>query len=377
MQATGGRISTTARWPERLHHVATLLRAEAAAVVTLTADGARAVFAYRIDPETDWRALLGAAVVERASRSSVPVTTALPAGRWDDHSAFALLVRLDTLATPALLCVLRHAVPFDPIEVQSGESAAVLLGIGLPESRAAEAPDARRVAATIARLEREEARVGDAPIRVLVAEGQPATRLGLRRLLAEAGLTVVADCATLAEAMAMLPDVRADVALMDLGLSDAPGPGAITRLAAAAPAVPIVAFGDGALARAALAAGARGFLRKDAPPERVVAALRGATTGLITFGIADAALVRAPSERDASAAPPPTLSLAHSKEHLTARELDLLRYLAQGYTNKEIARAMALAEDTVKKAVQTVIAKLGATDRTHAVVIALRTALIE
>jgi len=61
---------------------------------------------------------------------------------------------------------------------------------------------------------------------------------------------------------------------------------------------------------------------------------------------------------------------------MSARELELLRYLAEGYTNKEIARAMVLAEDTVKKGVQTLIAKLGATDRTHAVVLALRTALI-
>ena len=55
----------------------------------------------------------------------------------------------------------------------------------------------------------------------------------------------------------------------------------------------------------------------------------------------------------------------------------LLKYLAEGYTNKEIARAMVLAEDTVKKAVQTLIAKLGATDRTHAVVLALRSDLIQ
>ncbi len=98
---------------------------------------------------------------------------------------------------------------------------------------------------------------------------------------------------------------------------------------------------------------------------------------MISFSTADASLVGAASHREPSAAPGPLSGPAHSKEHLTARELDLLRFLAQGYTNKEIARAMVLAEDTVKKAVQTVIAKLGATDRTHAVVIALRTSLIE
>src|SRR5262249_48970498 len=65
------------------------------------------------------------------------------------------------------------------------------------------------------------------------------------------------------------------------------------------------------------------------------------------------------------------------REPLTPRELELLRYLAEGNTTKEIARAMVLAEDTVKTGVQTLIAKLGATDRTHAVVLALRRHLIE
>ncbi|MGH2798175.1 MAG: response regulator transcription factor, partial [Thermoleophilaceae bacterium] len=64
-------------------------------------------------------------------------------------------------------------------------------------------------------------------------------------------------------------------------------------------------------------------------------------------------------------------------EPLTERDLGILRHLAEGDTNKEIARALMLAEDTVKKGVQAVIAKLGATDRTHAVVVALRTGLIE
>ena len=75
---------------------------------------------------------------------------------------------------------------------------------------------------------------------------------------------------------------------------------------------------------------------------------------------------------------PANLALGgRASEPLTPRELELLRYLAEGYTNKEIARAMVLAEDTVKKGVQTLIAKLGATDRTHAVVLALRRHLIE
>jgi DNA-binding NarL/FixJ family response regulator len=76
---------------------------------------------------------------------------------------------------------------------------------------------------------------------------------------------------------------------------------------------------------------------------------------------------------------PPNGSGESSSPHepLTPRELELLRYMAEGYTNKEVARAMVLAEDTVKKGVQMLIAKLGAADRTHAVVLALRNHLIE
>lgn len=88
--------------------------------------------------------------------------------------------------------------------------------------------------------------------------------------------------------------------------------------------------------------------------------------------------VDAPAAFDAPRAAEPVLAERSSiGENLTPRELDLLRHLARGATNKEIARAMVLAEDTVKKAVRTVIAKLGATDRTHAVVLALRSSLID
>ena len=89
------------------------------------------------------------------------------------------------------------------------------------------------------------------------------------------------------------------------------------------------------------------------------------------------------SEKSGAAAVPnggaPNGSSESSTSHdpLTPRELELLRYMAEGYTNKELARAMVLAEDTVKKGVQMLIAKLGAADRTHAVVLALRNHLID
>ena len=369
-----------------------MLRADAAAVLTVSDGEVHTVFAHRVDPATDWLALLGATAVERASRSAEPTGVALPAGRWDERVAYAALARFGTLATPALLCLLRHAVPFDPVELSSAASAGALLAIGTADSRAV----ARETAAT--GVEVSQART----LVAIVAEGQPATRAGLRAVLASAGLSVVGSAATCAEAIALAREVRADVALVDLGLADVSGTDALARLAAAAPALPIVAFaGGGAVAAgAALAAGAAGFLTKDAPVEQIVAALRAAASGLTVVPRAEPSNERAkarwpgPARGSAGAETPaeraermrkplvphePTAPRASvtPRTSVTPRELDLLRYLAEGHTNKEIARAMVLAEDTVKKAVQTLVAKLGATDRTNAVVVALRTGLIE
>jgi len=121
---------------------------------------------------------------------------------------------------------------------------------------------------------------------------------------------------------------------------------------------------------------------------RVVAALHAAAAGLVAMG-PDEALAAASAPEPIRTDAPGTNGDDHQSQGevvpaaeaphdpLTPRELELLRYMAEGYTNKELARAMVLAEDTVKKAVQTLIAKLGAADRTHAVVIALRNRLIE
>jgi DNA-binding NarL/FixJ family response regulator len=179
-------------------------------------------------------------------------------------------------------------------------------------------------------------------------------------------------------------------------------------LRAAAPALPIVAFSidrSPELIRAVLRAGGNGYVSKDTPASRVIAALHAAVEGLVPLGreaassIAKASPIeppRAAPEADEPESPiragsaaepkgatpngvPPNGSSEYAATHeaLTPRELELLRYMAEGYTNKEVARAMVLAEDTVKKGVQMLIAKLGAADRTHAVVLALRNHLID
>ena len=266
---------------------------------------------------------------------------------------------------------------------------------------------AQRTADTLALLGRAEVkREGGRVLRVLAIEDHPVMQLGVRALLEREGLVVVGLTSTCSEAIGLLEEAQPDVVLCDLHLPDADGAEAITRLRAEAPALPIVAFSidrSPELIRAVLRAGGNGYVSKDTPASRVIAALHAAVEGLVALGreaatsiaSVDAAEQRAQphaapveaeparSEKLAATAVPnggtPNGSSESSTSHdpLTPRELELLRYMAEGYTNKEVARAMVLAEDTVKKGVQMLIAKLGAADRTHAVVLALRNHLID
>src|SRR5437016_4558035 len=642
-------VNPTARWPERLAHIAALLRAEGAAVVATSGDDLRTVFTHDVSPQTNWRAIFDADAVVRALNGAT-VGSAVAAGRWDEQAAFALLTRIDLPDGEALLCALRHGVPFDAVELSTASSAAELLamsvgdgramadakhesaqntdrvallehlltgleetrdasallaraaediasrigaggtsimlvegnrlrvrasvGIGVPlgheqrldqgiagwvasrgervvlhgpvdddrfrgsdpqagesvimplragdeiigvlnvkrptgegfgeklevldaiagdvgralmainrisdlerewrsevaledvmrHAAANDADAAARTAATafghhavvvraddgtllalhaedkecreaaleasakveappgsgvrvgVARHDRpyepsEEQLAGRAAdalgllaqagveststrhtgVRVLAVEDHPVMRLGVRALLEREGLVVAGITSTCAEAVDLIAENEPDVVLLDLGLPDATGPESVTRIREVSSSLPIIAFSverTPEVIRAVLRAGANGFVSKDAPSTQVIAALEAAVQGLTALGpaearalsrmaeavpVAEAAEDTAEVEVDDSepGAPVPV------REPLTPRELELLRYLAEGYTNKEIARAMVLAEDTVKKGVQTLIAKLGATDRTHAVVLALRRHLIE
>lgn len=261
-----------------------------------------------------------------------------------------------------------------------------------------EAELAQRAADTLALLGRGLGPERSTGLRVLAVEDHPVMRLGVLAMLEREGFVVAGSSASCAEALGLVAETRPDVVLLDLRLPDATGAEAVQRMRETAPALPIVVFSidrTPALVRAALRAGANGYVTKDAPISRLTAALHAAAAGLVAMGpeeaiaaagAAPAEPVRQPAEngdeRTTPAPEPPTGSATSGPaetpyEPLTPRELELLRYMAEGYTNKEVARAMVLAEDTVKKAVQTLIAKLGAADRTHAVVVALRNRLID
>ena len=643
-------VNPTARWPERLAHIAALLRAEGAAVLATSGDDLRTVFAHEVSADTKWRVIFDADAVVRALNGA-QVGTPVAAGRWDEQAAFALLTRIDLPDGEALLCALRHGVPFDAIELSTAGSAAELLamsvgdgraiadakhesaqnndrvallerlltgleetrdasallaraaediasrigaggtsimlvegnrlrirasvGIGVPlghEQRVDEgiagwvasrgervvllgpvdddrfrgsdpqageavimplragaevigvlnvkrptgadgfgqklevldavAGDVSRALVAIRRIDRLErdwrseaaledvmrhaaandaeaaartaassfghhavvvraddgtllalhaedkecreaaleasakveappgsgvrvgvarhgrpyepgeeqlagraadalgllahAGVASAPtrhtgVRVLAVEDHPVMRLGVRALLEREGLVVAGITSTCAEAVDLIAEDEPDVVLLDLGLPDASGPEAVSRIRQVSSSLPIIAFSverTPEVIRAVLRAGANGFVSKDAPSSQVIAALEAAVQGLTALGPAEArALSRIAEAIPVGDAADEAVEVEADdsepgaavpvREPLTPRELELLRYLAEGYTNKEIARAMVLAEDTVKKGVQTLIAKLGATDRTHAVVLALRRHLIE
>lgn len=307
-----------------------------------------------------------------------------------------------------------RAAALSASESLGSADAAGATGVGFARHDPAYEPDeaalAQRAADTLALLGRttEMRRESGRVLRVLAVEDHPVMQLGVRALLEREGLTVVGLTSTCSEAIGLLADAQPDVVLCDLHLPDATGAEAIARIRDEAPALPIVAFSidrSPELIRAVIRAGGNGYVSKDTSASRVIAALHAAVEGLVALGreaatsiakvdpLASSAQAPAdateheavgkagaaiPNGADPNGVPPNGSSETPSPhEPLTPRELELLRYMAEGYTNKEVARAMVLAEDTVKKGVQMLIAKLGAADRTHAVVLALRNHLID
>src|SRR5437899_925042 len=132
----GRPVNSTARWPERLEYAATLLRAEGAAVLCLRGGEFTTLFSYRVAPDVDWNALIGPDRLRAAMASDNAVTAPIAAGRWGDQAAYAVVVAIerDTDA-PSCLCALRHAVPFDAIEVAGAYAASRLMATSIDDGR--------------------------------------------------------------------------------------------------------------------------------------------------------------------------------------------------------------------------------------------------
>ncbi len=212
-------------------------------------------------------------------------------------------------------------------------------------------------------------------IRVLIADDQELVRTGFRVILeAEGDIEVVAEAENGVEAVRQAALVKPQVVLMDIRMPELDGLAAtdqILRQTDPPTIVVLTTFDQNEYIYRALRAGAAGFLLKDAPSSRLIAAVRAAATGdsLIEPSITQR-LVERFAEPVASAGIPAEL------EQLTERELDVLRLITRGLSNAEIAAEMVVAETTVKTHVARILAKLGVRDRVQAVVVAYETGFV-
>jgi DNA-binding NarL/FixJ family response regulator len=214
-------------------------------------------------------------------------------------------------------------------------------------------------------------------IRLLLVDDQALFREGLHTLLSlHEDLQVVGEAGNGLEALAAADALRPDVVLMDLRMPILDGVATTRRLLAAHPTTRVIVvttFDDDELVFDGLRAGAVGYLLKDVSSDKLVEAIRAAARGESFLQPSIAAKVLAEFNRlEHSAAPPPP-PLA---EPLSERELEILRLLAAGDSNKEIAAALFIAEGTVKNHVTNILGKLDARDRTQAALRARELGLI-
>ena len=207
-------------------------------------------------------------------------------------------------------------------------------------------------------------------LRIALADDQALVRAGLRALLERQGIEVVFEVDDGAALLQQLALQSVDVVLSDIRMPGVDGIAALTQLRARGDRTPVLlltTFDDSELLLRATAAGAQGFLLKDAAPEDLRDAITRVARGETLLQPVSTEPVRARYRYHADDTP---------KEAFTAREVAILRLLAGGYSNKEIARAMFLAEGTVKNYVSVILEKLDTRDRTRAVLKAITLRII-
>ncbi|MCX4766895.1 response regulator transcription factor [Streptomyces sp. NBC_01275] len=209
------------------------------------------------------------------------------------------------------------------------------------------------------------------PLRLLVADDHAVVRAGLRALLeGEPDLEVAAEAGTGEEAVRLAAGLTPDVVLMDLRFAG-PGAGidgieAVRRLGVAAPGVPVVmltSYSGRADVVRALEAGARGYVLKAGPPQELFRAVRGAAAGAL--GLAPEVVGELVGQ------------VVDPGRELSGREVEVVRLLAEGLSNRAIAEALFLSEATVKTHLVRVYRKLGADNRAAAVSEAVRRGLLD
>lgn len=207
--------------------------------------------------------------------------------------------------------------------------------------------------------------------KLLVVDDHMVIRLGLRSMLEGTDLEVVEETSNAAETLAAVEKSVPDVLLMDIRMEGGDGLNTLGRLKLDHPDLPIVlysAYDNPTYIARAVALGAAGYVLKSAPRERLIEALQTAASG-------ESAWTREELRRVTGALATPRLS-QDIDVPLTHRENEVLRQMAQGLTNKEIAKMLGISYETVKEHVQHILRKIGVTDRTQAAVWAVRKNLV-
>lgn len=203
------------------------------------------------------------------------------------------------------------------------------------------------------------------PIKIALADDQVLIRAGLRALLQMQGIEVASEVGDGEALLQALQSLQVDVVLSDIRMPGVDGIEALRRLREAGNRTPVLlltTFDDSDLLLRATDAGAQGFLLKDAAPEDLRDAIARVAAGETLLQPVSTDPVRARYQYRDQDAPTDTFS---------DKEVAILRLLAGGYSNKEIARSVFLAEGTVKNYVSTILEKLGTRDRTRAVLKAI------
>jgi DNA-binding NarL/FixJ family response regulator len=209
-------------------------------------------------------------------------------------------------------------------------------------------------------------------IRVLIADDQALMRQGFRMILsAESDIDVVGEADTGSAAIRQATALRPDVVLMDIQMPVLDGIAA-TRELPDVKVLILTTFGNDAHVAAALVAGASGFLLKDTTPEQLIHAVRVIAGG---DALIDPAVTRRLIQHALPSLTTPTAT-TDAFDTLSAREMEVLRLLAHGMSNAEIASALVVSEATVKTHVSRLLAKLALRDRVQAVVLAFQNHLV-
>lgn len=208
-------------------------------------------------------------------------------------------------------------------------------------------------------------------LRVLLADDHHLFREGLREVLRSDGMAVVGEATNGLGAVALAGELAPDLLVIDLNMPDLSGIESIRQVLEAEPGVRVVVLTvsvDERDAHEALAAGACGYLLKDTRADEIAAAIRLAAAGhgVLSAGVMQAFVARTPAYG----------STTHDLPDLTARELDVLRLIADGADNATIGRALSISTHTVKQYVTNILEKLEVRSRVQAAVYAVRAGLV-